>query len=435
MSPALRNLPRRVVHAIVNWSVAQRWLVLLACVLLTGYALRYTASNISIDTGTSQMSDVRLPHRQANLALTAAFPHLPGDVVVFAESSHAGAAEDAADALAARLAARSDIAQVVSQPGGGEFFRRNGLLYLSTDELWRIDERLAEATPLLGTLAHDPSLRGLFGTLTSALDQPLDDARQALLARMFSRLAAALAADDGASVHWRDELFETGQGLQRAFVLIDPARENTSFQPEQAALDKLHLLLAEMAQDWPDVQFQVTGSAPMNSEELVTVADDTGLTTLLSFAAVALVLVAIYTLRRRELGLRHAPRLSGRRETLAGAALGAGIGFYDGIFGPGTGSFLVFALVRGFGYDFLHASATAKLINVATNIAALALFAGTGQVFWQTAGVMAVCNVAGSVVGSRAALRGGAVFVRRLFLLVMSALIAKMAWDLLAPAG
>lgn len=150
---------------------------------------------------------------------------------------------------------------------------------------------------------------------------------------------------------------------------------------------------------------------------------------------IALVLVALYTLRRRELGLTHAPRLSGAQETLAGAALGAGIGFYDGIFGPGTGSFLVFALVRGFGYDFLHASASAKLINVATNLAALALFAGNGHVLWQTAGVMALCNVAGSVVGSRAALRGGAVFVRRLFLLVMGALIAKIAWDLLARAG
>ena len=291
MSPELRNLPRRVVHAIVGWSVAQRWLVLLTCLLLTAYALHYTANHISIDTDTSEMIDVRLPHRQANLALAAAFPHLPGDVVVFAESRHAGAAEDAADALAARLAARSDIAHAVSQPGGGAFFRRNGLLYLSTDELWRIDERLAEATPLLGTLAHDPSLRGLFGTLSTALEQPLDDARQALLARMFSRLAGALTAKDGTPVHWRDELFEVGQGMQRAFVLVDPAREKTSFQPEQAALDQLHLLLAEMAKDWPDVHFQVTGSVPMNSEELVTVADDTGLTTLLSFAAVALVLV------------------------------------------------------------------------------------------------------------------------------------------------
>ena len=150
---------------------------------------------------------------------------------------------------------------------------------------------------------------------------------------------------------------------------------------------------------------------------------------------VTLVLVAVYTLRRRELGLHHAPRLAGGREALAGAALGAGIGFYDGIFGPGTGSFLVFALVRGFGYDFLHASATAKLINVATNVAALTLFAGTGHVWWQTAGVMAVCNVAGSLVGSHAALRGGAVFVRRLFLLVTSALILKMGVDLLRLAG
>jgi len=129
---------------------------------------------------------------------------------------------------------------------------------------------------------------------------------------------------------------------------------------------------------------------------------------------VALIGVGLYTLRRRELGLTHAPRFGPTQELKAGAALGLGLGFYDGIFGPGTGTFLVFMLVRNFGYDFLHASAAAKLINVATNVAAV---------------VLAVSNVAGSVLGSRAALKGGARFVRLLFLLVITLLLVKMAFD------
>lgn len=142
---------------------------------------------------------------------------------------------------------------------------------------------------------------------------------------------------------------------------------------------------------------------------------------------VALVLVALYTLTRRELGLSHVPRLTGRAEQVAGAGLGLGLGFYDGIFGPGTGTFLVFALVRGFGFDFLHASATAKLINVATNLAALAFFIGGGHWLWRVAAIMAVGNVAGSVLGSRLALRGGARCVRILFLCVVTVLILKLA--------
>jgi hopanoid biosynthesis associated RND transporter like protein HpnN len=259
--------------------------------LLTAFALYYTANNISIDTDTSDMIDVRLPHRQANIALAKAFPHLPGDVVVYAESTHAGLAEDAADALVATLGKRPDIAHALSQPGGGEYFATHGLLYLSPDELWTIDERLAQAAPLLGTLAHDQSLSGLFQTMRTALDQPLDASQQQLLRRMFDRLATTLEAPGGRAVHWQDELFPDRGGLQRSFVLIDPARAKTSFQPEQDAVDALHVLLDQMAKDWPEVSFHVTGPVPMNSEELVTVADDAGLTTVLSFAAVALVLI------------------------------------------------------------------------------------------------------------------------------------------------
>jgi uncharacterized protein len=100
-----------------------------------------------------------------------------------------------------------------------------------------------------------------------------------------------------------------------------------------------------------------------------------------------------------------------------------------GLFGPGTGSFFVFALVRGLGWDFLHASAGAKRLNFATNVAALAWFIPHGHVDWALALPMAVANVAGSGVGTRLALRHGTGFVRRVFLVVVGALILKTAWD------
>ena len=110
--------------------------------------------------------------------------------------------------------------------------------------------------------------------------------------------------------------------------------------------------------------------------------------------------------------------------------LGAALGFYDGFFGPGTGSFLIFALVGGFGFDFLTASASAKVINVATNLAALIVFAASGHVLWALAAPLMASNVLGSVAGTRLAILRGNRFVRQLFLAIVACLIAKLAWDM-----
>lgn len=143
----------------------------------------------------------------------------------------------------------------------------------------------------------------------------------------------------------------------------------------------------------------------------------------------ALAVVAVYVFRHKDFGSRAEARMQGRSRLAAAAALGAGIGFYDGFFGPGTGSFLVFLLVRFFGHDFLAASASAKIINVACNFAALAWFVPTTEPLWAAAGLMAVSNMFGAWLGARLAIREGAAFVRKVFLLVVAGLIAKSAWD------
>src|SRR5450830_182561 len=142
-----------------------------------------------------------------------------------------------------------------------------------------------------------------------------------------------------------------------------------------------------------------------------------------------LVAVAVYTLKKKDFGQTHAPLLSGSKEKIMAVLIGAGIGFYDGVFGPGTGSFLVFLFVRVFGYDFLRASAMSKVVNIATNLAALVWFGYSGHVIWQLGLLMAVFNIAGSLVGTRLALKHGSAFVRKLFLFVVTALIVKTSYD------
>ena len=143
-----------------------------------------------------------------------------------------------------------------------------------------------------------------------------------------------------------------------------------------------------------------------------------------------LVAVAIYTFVRKDFGSLHAPRLSAGQRLWIGAAVGSAIGFYDGFFGPGTGSFLIFLFVGVFGFDFLAASAAAKVVNAASNVSALGNFALTGHVLYALAAPMAVSNILGSLAGTRLAILRGSRFVRWFFLAVVTAIICKLAWDL-----
>lgn len=144
---------------------------------------------------------------------------------------------------------------------------------------------------------------------------------------------------------------------------------------------------------------------------------------------VLLIAVAVYTFVRKDMGAANRELAHGFKSGAIAVGIGAVIGFYDGFFGPGTGSFLIFLFIRLLGMDFLRASVTAKILNVATNLAAIGFFVRNVEIFWALAGVMAVCNLSGAVVGSRTALKRGVGFVRTMFLSVVSVLILKLAYD------
>ena len=144
---------------------------------------------------------------------------------------------------------------------------------------------------------------------------------------------------------------------------------------------------------------------------------------------VMMLTVAIYTFMRKDLGQTEEREISDR-DVWLGALFGLLIGVYDGFFGPGTGSFLIFGFVRLFGMNFVRASASAKVINVATNISAIGFFASHGPILWTVGLIMAVCNLAGAQIGTQLALKHGAGFIRKAFLGVVCILIAKQLFDL-----
>ncbi|MEG1081804.1 MAG: TSUP family transporter [Pseudomonas sp.] len=146
---------------------------------------------------------------------------------------------------------------------------------------------------------------------------------------------------------------------------------------------------------------------------------------------VILIVMVIYTFIKKDLGRVHSNLKCGSKEILLGVVFGGLVGFYDGVFGLGSGSLLLFLFVKVFGFDFLNASASAKLVNLGTFSAALLFFIPSGHVLWAIGGVVALCNIAGSLAGVFLALRYGSGFIRVFFLILLLFLIGRMGLSML----
>jgi len=144
---------------------------------------------------------------------------------------------------------------------------------------------------------------------------------------------------------------------------------------------------------------------------------------------IALIGVFSYTLIKRDLGLVESKSTNERKNGLTAIFFGLVIGFYDGIFGPGTGTFLMLILVGLLGYAFLEATVTTKIVNLSTNIGAILIFGLSEQIMWTLGLTMAIGNVIGGLIGARLAIRGGSHLIRKVFLFATALLIARLAFD------
>ena len=149
----------------------------------------------------------------------------------------------------------------------------------------------------------------------------------------------------------------------------------------------------------------------------------------------ALIGVGLYVWRRPQLGMVSVRKYAGRRHYGLTVLIGLVVGAYDGFLGPGTGSFFVILLVAVIGYGFLEASATAKIANLVTNLSAIVVFGLSGSVLWTLGLMMGAANLVGGYIGARTAISRGNSFVRKVFLVVLTALIIKLAYDVVAQLG
>jgi len=144
---------------------------------------------------------------------------------------------------------------------------------------------------------------------------------------------------------------------------------------------------------------------------------------------VVLTLIAIYTFTKKDFGIHQAKEHTVKRQFLLAVSMSICIGFYDGFIGPGTGSFLVLGFVSVLGFDFLHASANAKMVNLATNFGSICLFVLKGKIIWAIAIPMAVCNAIGGWTGAKLAIKKGNGFIRIFFLIVVIGTLLRFGYD------
>lgn len=147
------------------------------------------------------------------------------------------------------------------------------------------------------------------------------------------------------------------------------------------------------------------------------------------FLLVVLSVLAVYTFAKKNFGQHAAKSQTAAQQVLYAVIISCVIGFYDGFIGPGTGSFLVLAFITLLGFDFLHASANAKMVNLATNFGSICLFLIKGKIIWHIALPMAFCNGLGGYIGAKVAISKGNAFIRIFFLIILIGTLSRFAWD------
>src|ERR1700727_1008391 len=265
---------------VVRMSTRHAWLVIAAFLIAAILAGGYVARHVAINTDSDKLLSSSLPWRQQEIKLNALFPQRTDLIVAVIDATTPEAADEAADALVNALAGQKDVIRNISRPDGGEFFARDGVLFLSVDDVRRNMDQLIKAEPFLGTLALDPSLRGILGAISQSLEgvrlkkTTLEDLRPALVA-----IADALdGVEQGKhpAFSWRKLL--SGSALEpsdlRRFVNIQPILDYGALEPGGQATKVVRTTIAKLGLT-PDRggTVRLTGSAPLSDEEFATIAD------------------------------------------------------------------------------------------------------------------------------------------------------------------
>ncbi len=281
------------------------WRVLVVAAALTAGAFVYSAKHIAIDSDSTRLIAADVSWRQRELAFDAAFPQRSDLIAVVVDGATPELAERATAALSQRLSGQSGLFRSVVRPDGGPFFDRAGLLFESTATLAQTMQRLIAAQPLLGSLAADPSLRGIMDALDLLVEGARHDGAQLdELAPPLSKLAAAIeaiVAGQTPAFSWHSMF--TGRAPEpqelRRFILVQPILDYSALQPGGRASAAIRSAAHELRLDAdPHLRIRLTGPVPLSDQEFATLADGAALNVTSMLVAVgALLWVALRSFR------------------------------------------------------------------------------------------------------------------------------------------
>jgi hopanoid biosynthesis associated RND transporter like protein HpnN len=276
------------------------WPIIIVSLLSAVLCGVYAVDNAGVNTDATDMISNKLQFRKEYAAYQAAFDRLRNTVVIVIDGATPDLADEAAADLYKKLEADKSDFELIDQPGGGPFFRRNGLLYLTVDELYDLGDRLAAAQPLLAELVLDESLRGLFDMLTKAADAIVDGDTEAIsdLAPVMNELTHTIDVvleGKPAYFSWQDIMSGEdevgGVDSRRRFLVVQPVLDYGSIRPARGAIKEIRRLVADLnLTPAHGVTVRLTGEAALSDEELKGITEDAGLAGMISFVLVGIVL-------------------------------------------------------------------------------------------------------------------------------------------------
>jgi hopanoid biosynthesis associated RND transporter like protein HpnN len=285
------------VARVVRLSTRHAWVVIAAFLVAAVFAGGYVARHIAINTDSGKLLSSSLPWRQQEIKLNALFPQRTDLIVAVIDATTPEAADEAANALVKALAPQTNVIRAISRPDGGEFFARNGVLFLSVDDVRQNMDQLIKAEPFLGTLALDPTLRGILGAISQSLEgvrlkkTTLEDIKPAVAA--IADALDQIEQGQHPAFSWRKLL--SGRALERSdlrrFVNIQAALDYGDLQPGGEATKAVRSAIAKLGLT-PDrgVTVRLTGSVPLSDEEFATIADGAALNGVVTIVVVLLIL-------------------------------------------------------------------------------------------------------------------------------------------------
>ncbi len=269
-------------------------LILFLSLLTTVGVAIYTVNHFRVDTEVTDMISDKLPYRKLEKEFQSAFPQFKETIVVVIDADTPETARLQRDKLVERVKRETGLFKGVYAPGGGEFFERNGLLYLSVKDLEALSENLASAQPLLGLISKDLTLRGLFSVIERIVSQEGDFEQKAKLVPFFDRLAQTLEGSSSSRprpLSWQELILgeEMAAEASRQFIILDPVLDYASLSGGAAGIEAVHRIKDELGlHEASGVRVRLTGDVVLNYENLLAVNKGMGVTTLISFLLVAI---------------------------------------------------------------------------------------------------------------------------------------------------